>query len=299
MTGKIQIATDDISLHGTSIELTVRAVDPQSKSAKSFAETTATVHFFNPCFNTMIFQEELIQTTFTANLWQPIFYQIPMAFSSEDCGAITYYLTGLSQPEPFEVTTHEGNLGFWIRATEPDQVQTWNWSLNSCITINDNNQVCNTQSGLKAIISDTCPDTQIISEPINATFVVKQGSTNTNNFRFGVWAWADTVGFSDSVTYGKARCGTKSYEVRDAFGNIVDWVSVMADGTLKVQPGLDVVPMYHELTLTVYMDDYVNSNGDPIYASQPFGVTVILCEPMIDVSDSNINDVFYHRWGSP
>lgn len=142
------------------------------------------------------------------------------------------------------MTTKDGVLGFWIVATDPVQATTWDWSLNSCISIAGNNQVCNTQDGLRVIISDTCSSTQIIPESINGSFIVKQGSTNID-FMFNAWAWADTVGFSDISTYGKARCGTKSYEIKDAFGNLIDWVSVMPDGTLKVQPGLDVTPMNH------------------------------------------------------
>jgi len=48
--GWITIASDDISLHGTSITLTVRCGDPRSQSDKAYAQTTATVYFFNPCF---------------------------------------------------------------------------------------------------------------------------------------------------------------------------------------------------------------------------------------------------------
>ena len=58
--GWIQISTDNIALHGTSIELTVRCGDPRSKSAKSYAESTAIVQFLNPCFNTMIFQDDIL-----------------------------------------------------------------------------------------------------------------------------------------------------------------------------------------------------------------------------------------------
>lgn len=45
------------------------------------------------------------------------------------------------------------------------------------------------------------------------------------------------------------------------------------------------------------MDDYVNTNGLPIVATEPFTVFVNQCVPMIDTSVSQISNVFYHRWG--
>ena len=55
---------------------------------------------------------------FTATLWEPIFYPLPTATSSVSCGPITYRLNGLETPEPFEIETHDGQLGFWIRLTD-------------------------------------------------------------------------------------------------------------------------------------------------------------------------------------
>jgi len=295
--GWIVIATDDITLHGTSMTLTVRCGDPRSESDKQFAQTSATISFRNPCYDTVIFQEDLQQTVFNANLWEPIFYNLPPAFSSEDCGPISYFLTGLTQPEPFELTTNNGSLGFWIRATEPEQAKIWNWALNACIIIDGNDQVCKTQDGLIVDITNTCTSTQIIQEPVTGYYQVMQGSTNTD-FAFDVWSWPDTVGYTNAGTYGNARCGTKSYEIRDSFGNIVDWVTVMADGTLKINPGVDIEPRVHTLSLTVFLDDYTQPNGQPIYSTVSFAVDVKLCTPVIDTSVSVVSDIFYHRWAS-
>jgi len=54
-----KISTSDTSLHGTSIELTIRCEDPQSETASASEETTATVTFYDPCYDTEILQEEI------------------------------------------------------------------------------------------------------------------------------------------------------------------------------------------------------------------------------------------------
>lgn len=126
---------------------------------------------------------------------------------------------------------------------------------------------------------------------------VVQGNTDTS-FQFNLWPWADTIGYQESGTYGIDRCGTKSYQVSDSNNNIVDWVTVMPDGTLKVQPGLTTPTGIQDLTLTVIMDDYVDSEtGQPISASTSFSVNVDLCTATISTQSSSINDLYYHRWG--
>mgnify|MGYP000356617799 CR=1 FL=1 len=52
--GAITIASDDLSLHGSSVELSVTCEDPVSKSATPSASTKATVFFKNPCYETTI-----------------------------------------------------------------------------------------------------------------------------------------------------------------------------------------------------------------------------------------------------
>ena len=52
--GAVTIASDDVSLHGTSIDLTVTCRDPVSSSSSTSAVTTATVQFNNPCYQTTI-----------------------------------------------------------------------------------------------------------------------------------------------------------------------------------------------------------------------------------------------------
>ena len=71
----------------------------------------------------------------------------------------------------------------------------------------------------------------------------------------------------------------------------------MADGTVRVQPGLTIAPRDWALTVTVTMDDYTNAQGQPITATGAIYVTVLKCVVSIDTSSSTINDIFYHRWG--
>jgi len=49
--GQITISTSDTSLHGDQIELTVECTDPVSLTAKKSASTTATVTFWNICYD--------------------------------------------------------------------------------------------------------------------------------------------------------------------------------------------------------------------------------------------------------
>ena len=82
------------------MELTVVCRDPVSKSAAVSDQTVATVFFNNPCYDTSILQELIDDKTFTATLWQPIFYPLPTATSSvANCGPIAYRLNGLETPE--------------------------------------------------------------------------------------------------------------------------------------------------------------------------------------------------------
>jgi len=140
--GEVTIASDDISLHGTSMELTVVCEDPVSKSASTSATTSATVFFNNPCYDTTILQELIEDKTFTANLWEPIFYPLPTATSEISCGPITYRLNGLETPEPFEIETHDGQFGFWIRLTDISMATSTPFSLDACITIGGVDEVC-------------------------------------------------------------------------------------------------------------------------------------------------------------
>lgn len=71
----------------------------------------------------------------------------------------------------------------------------------------------------------------------------------------------------------------------------------MPDGTLKIQPGLTTPTGLQQLTLTVVMDDYVDSNGQPITSTVMFSVDVGLCSASISTQSSSINDLYYHRWG--
>ena len=94
------------------------------------------------------------------------------------------------------------------------------------------------------------------------------------------------MGFTNSATYGVKRCGNKSYEIRDSNNNIVDWVTVLADGTLRIAPVLSTAPGIINLTLTVSMIDYKDSFGNAISAKTSFSVTVTQCVPTIDITDS-------------
>ena len=131
------------------------------------------------------------------------------------------------------MTTFEGQLGFWIRLTEVDQAGTYNWSYDSCIIINEVDQVCKSQDALLIVARNTCPDTQIIPESVIDVISVIQGNTD-ESFSFFNWEWPDTIGYAEAGQYGVGRCGLKTYEVRDANNNLVDWVTVLPDGTLKV-----------------------------------------------------------------
>lgn len=94
------------------------------------------------------------------------------------------------------------------------------------------------------------------------------------------------MGFTNSATYGVKRCGNKSYEIRDSNNNIVNWVTVLSNGTLKIAPDLSTAPGKIDLTLTVSMIDYKDNFGNPISAETSFSVTVTQCVPTIDITDS-------------
>lgn len=74
--------------------------------------------------------------------------------------------------------------------------------------------MCNPQGPLQLNAINTCPTTQIVSEPINTQFNLVQGNIDTS-FRFSAWVWPDTIGYVDSASLGFDKCGTKSYTVVD------------------------------------------------------------------------------------
>ncbi len=124
-----------------------------------------------------------------------------------------------------------------------------------------------------------------------------QGNTDTS-FQFQTWPWVDTIGYNNAGTYGIARCGSKTYQITDSNNNVVDWVTIMPDGTLKIQPNLTTAPGTQALTLTVTMNDYTDANGQPITESTGFFVNVNQCTAVINTDSSPINNLVYHRWGS-
>jgi hypothetical protein len=141
------------------VELTVTCEDPVSSSASVSASTKATVFFNNPCYQTTILQELIEVKTFPANLWEPIFYPLPTATSTQSCGPISYRLNGLDTPEPFEIETHDGQFGFWIRLTDTAMATDIPFSLDACITIEGVDEVCKNQDNLMIKGKNTCPET--------------------------------------------------------------------------------------------------------------------------------------------
>ena len=90
-----------------------------------------------------------------------------------------------------------------------------------------------------------------------------QGNVDTSH-QFTVWPLVDSIGYSDSGEYGIERCGTKSHTFKDEMNLTVDWVTVLVDGTLKVQPPLELADKTHQITMQVTMDDYLDVNSAPI-----------------------------------
>ena len=176
---------------------------------------------------------------FTATLWEPIFYPLPTATSSVSCGPITYRLNGLETPEPFEIETHDGQFGFWIRLTDTAMATDTPFSLDSCITIEGTDEVCKSQSGLVIKGKNPCPETQIFDLAVPDLVSVVQGNTDTS-FQFTVWPPIDNVGYENSAEYGTDRCGMKSFMLKDESNVEIDWATILPDGTLKVQPGLSL-----------------------------------------------------------
>lgn len=291
------IASQDSDLHNSQFDLTVTCTDIMSTSTAPSASTTATVTFSNPCFDTTILQEPLPQTTYEANLFTPVFFPLPEATSTEDCGSVSYYLNGLPEPDPYEIVLLNGQLGFWVNLNDASQTGTFPWSFESCISIDGvEKAVCNTQDNLTMNAVNTCPTTQIIPQTLSMTTLsVYQGLTNVDA-TFVKWIWDDTIGYPADTSYGTGLCGSKSYTVYDQNGNEVDWATVLPDGTLKLQPGLDTIAGDYSLTIVVTMDDYTDEFGDPIAAQTIFLSTVVKCSPTINLAFSDINDVFYHRW---
>lgn len=76
------IASQNANLHNSQILLTVTCTDPQSQSGLNSASTSALVSFANPCFDTTILQQPLVQTTFEANLFNAVFFPLPEASST-------------------------------------------------------------------------------------------------------------------------------------------------------------------------------------------------------------------------
>jgi len=247
-----------------------------STSVSPSASTTATVSFNNPCYDTIILQEALTQTSFSANLFEPVFFPLPEATSTEECGTISYYLNGLPEPDPYEIVVLDGQLGFWVDLNDVGQTGVFPWTFEACISIdNVEKAVCNSQENLIMNAVNTCPTTQITPESLSSTSLsVFQGLTNIDA-QFARWVWTDTIGYPANASYGTGLCGTKSYTVYDQNGNEIDWVTVLPDGTLKLQPGLTTPSGDYELTLVVTMDDYTDVFGDPIVASSTVFTTIV------------------------
>lgn len=178
--GVVAISSSDITLHDTSIELTVTCTDPVSFTNKASASTTATVTFKNPCYDTVILQQNIEGTVFEASIWQPKFYELPLALSTGNCGEISYFLEGLDQPEPYELIIENGLPGFYIRVTDVDQTGMIPFTLSSCITINGVDKVCTKQENLNINAVNTCPQTQIIAQNIPGVITVVQGNTDSS-----------------------------------------------------------------------------------------------------------------------
>lgn len=117
---------------------------------------------------------------FEASIWQPKFYELPLALSTGNCGEISYFLEGLDQPEPYELIVENGLPGFYIRVTDIDQTGMIPFTLSSCITINGVDKVCNKQENLNINAINTCPQTQIISQNIPGVITVVQGNTDSS-----------------------------------------------------------------------------------------------------------------------
>ena len=192
--------------------------------------------------------------------------------------------------------THEGQFGFWIRLTDSEMESDVPFSLDAYITIGDDDEVCKNQDGLMIQSVNPCPTTEIFDLVVPDLITVMQGNTDTS-FEFSVWPPVDNIGYADSGEYGIDRCGTKSYTLKDENNLVIDWITILPDGTLKVQPGLELLDQIHEIDLTVTLDDYLDTQGMSITTSTTLMVEVQPCVPSIDTSSSLINDVFYHRWG--
>jgi hypothetical protein len=110
-----------------------------------------------------------------------------------------------------------------------------------------------------------CPTTTIFDQVVPELEPVVQGNTYTPH-TFSVWPPVDFVGYANAGEYGVDRCGSKSFTLKDENNETVDWVSITPDGSLKVQPGLDLAVKTHEITLVITLDDYLSTDSLPIKA---------------------------------
>ena len=101
------------------------------------AQTTAKVTFKNPCYDTSIQMMEIEEPVFEANLWEPIFYELPVAWTERDCGPIEYNLRGLSDPDTYQLVNDDDKLGFWIRLQDASQTEKTPFTFEACITIGE------------------------------------------------------------------------------------------------------------------------------------------------------------------
>lgn len=114
------------------------------------------------------------------------------------------------------------------------------FTFDACITIADTDEVCKNQSGLMVKMVNPCPTTNIFNLVVPDLISVMQGNTDTS-FMFNVWPPVDNIGYANSGEYGVDRCGSKSYTLKDENNLVIDWITILPDGTLKVQPGLDLM----------------------------------------------------------
>ena len=291
-TAEVRIQTDDKSLHDTVLDLNIFCVNPRSGSATS---VDFSVTFRDPCYDATLTLPPL-PTTWTSTLWQESFTAFsPATTDTTGCGAPTYVITGLTDPTHY-VETRLTQTGLVSLPFDTADVGTTTFSVKACY-IFAGTQVCSAeQTNLQMEVINPCPQTQIIPESIDRPLAAMQGLTDT--YVLTTWVWEDTIGDTNSAEFGSARCGPKSYTIRDSLNNEVDYVTLYANGDLILAPSVSDPIGIHLLTLEVSIDDYTRANSDPITASRQFTVTINKCTATISTGSSAIGDVNYHKWGS-
>jgi len=106
--GQVTISTTDVSLHGSVLALTVVCTDPVSLTAMKSASTSASVTFYNPCYDAKVLPAGIASSEYMAYLWQRIQFSLPTAYTVEKCGPISYRLIGLEDETIYEMQLVDG-----------------------------------------------------------------------------------------------------------------------------------------------------------------------------------------------